>query len=103
MAYTIYSHPIDCTVDDKVLVYKKDIFNKNGSINKDMIGIVKKIEQYEYEDAFGSEYLSYRVEIKMKNGEIIVIKDNKQKTFFRRHEFITLKDLNNLKKISTIR
>lgn len=98
MTYTIYSDSIDCTVNDKVLVYKKNILNESGLINEDMVGIIEKVEQKECEDFFGSVYLSYKVQIRMKSGQKIVIKDTGQAPFFRKYEFITLRDLEKLQR-----
>lgn len=98
MAYTIYSDPIDCVANDKVLVYKKNIFNESGLINEDMVGIIEKIEQTEDENFWGSVYLSYKVQIRMKSDQKIVIKDPGQTPFFRKYEFITLRDLEKLQR-----
>ncbi|MFX3633720.1 MAG: hypothetical protein ACE3L7_25545 [Candidatus Pristimantibacillus sp.] len=93
MGYTSYSERIDCNVNDKVYVYTKDIFDKDGKINEDMIGVVESFEQEVDEAWDGMQYLSYTADIRLKNGEPIKIKDDSARPFFRKHEFITAKDL----------
>lgn len=93
MAYTCCSDIIDCRVSDKVYVYRKKIVDANGNINKNMVGIVVRIDQEMDEDWTGTDYLNYKVEILMRNGETIYISDDKTRPFFRKYEFITLKDL----------
>lgn len=93
MTYDKYSPLIDCKKNDKVYVYTKSVLKNDGEINKSNVGIVESIEQSINEDWMGVEYLEYTVVIKMKDGKIITIEDDIRKPFFRKYEFITLRDL----------
>lgn len=95
ITYTKRSDIIDCKVNDKVYVYKKDI-PVDGIIDIEMIGTVESIEQKKVDDWLADEYLFYHVTIKMNNGNIITIDDDYNKILFRKYEFITLNDLKKL-------
>ena len=90
--YDCYSDLIDCNNRDKVYIYNKNIFEKNKiAINK--IGTIETITQSIKEDWLNTGYLNYIVKIQLYNGEKITIKDENQEPFFRKYEFITLRDL----------
>lgn len=98
-AYDAYSDWIECEVGDEALVYKSKIFtDNNGAIDSSMIGTVSSILQTEHEDWSNMRYLEYDVTITLKNGEKIRIKEDGNFHFRKRLNFITLKDLNKLRK-----
>gem|GEM_PF-3401814 len=89
--YNCYSDFIDCKNGDKVYVYHKNIFDKNNEINKSMFGTIISFNQFKDEDWICSEYLHYEAIIELPNGKKIKI--DAETNFFRKYEFITLKDL----------
>ncbi|MNB79506.1 hypothetical protein D3C75_262410 [compost metagenome] len=95
MEYSQYSELIDCIVGDSVYVYRTRDFEKSGAIDENMIGTIESMEQETNEEWDGMQYLTYKAVVKMKDGEIVTIKDDGSRPFFRKYEFITLKDLRN--------
>jgi len=84
---------LDCKTNDEVYVYKDELFKENFIINKNMIGKIMILNQEIYEDFVGMQSLQYVVVIKLENGKEITIKDINSQPFFRKYEFILLKDL----------
>lgn len=96
LIYSAYDvNLIDCKINDLVYVYKNKI-EDYLEIDKEMIGVVEDIKQYIDTDWIGMNYLIYQIRIKLKNGQEIKIVDNRTKDFFRKYEFITIKDLKRL-------
>lgn len=98
-AYDEYTSWIDCEVGDKVLVYKDKIFiDDNGTIDSAMVGTVASIIQSEHEDWSNMRYLDYDVTITLKSGKSIKIKEDGNFHFRKKYNFITMNDLNKLRK-----
>jgi hypothetical protein len=98
--YSTYSGLIDCEVGDKVYVYSGEVLERNKNINLSMIGTIEYIEQDSTPDWMGMDYLSYLVQIKLNNGLVVTIRDEDAEPRNRPFEFITLKDLSKIYKIT---
>lgn len=71
-------------VNDKVKIYKKKLFT--NKINETMVGIVKRIEEWEEEDSWGElDYSCYKIVIAIGDKEI-TIEDDHTKILFRKYE-----------------
>ena len=84
---------LSCKVNDEVYVYEAKLFKENFIINKNMTGKIINLNQEIYEDFVGMQSLQYIVVIKLEDGKEITIKDINSQPFFRKYEFILLKDL----------
>jgi hypothetical protein len=84
---------LDCKIGDKVYVYSKKLFKDGFMIDQDMIGEIIDLNQEIYEDFLNMEHLKYSVLIRLKNDKQITIEDELSLSFFRKYDFITLKEL----------
>lgn len=95
-------------INDKVYVYRNKIFPLNivkntdiheiiDNLDEGMFGIITDIKLWENTDLV-YDYDCYKVTIRLNNGKTIKIKDKFTHVLFRRYEFITLKDLQEILK-----